>query len=240
MFQMRSDYTLAGRTGVRGLGNTLLAAASLAMLAGCSMHRDSVTVGSIPDDYRTNHPIVIGEKAQVLDLPVAASDRGMTHSQKIAIRGFMAYYDRSAAPVVTVLSPYGSANAAAAADATSDFVGLLCASGVPEGRIAVASYTADPAETVAPVRITYNAMRAQTNKCGRWPADMLENAENKHYANFGCAYQNNLAAQIAEPADLLGPRKSAPIDAENRGNAIDQYKARAVVPDFNGNSEIEY
>ena len=50
-------------------------------------------------------------------------------------------------------------------------------------------------------------MRAQTDKCGRWPEDILETSENKHYANFGCSYQNNLAAQIANPADLLGPRK---------------------------------
>ena len=50
-------------------------------------------------------------------------------------------------------------------------------------------------------------MRAQTDKCGRWPEDLLHDAENKHYADFGCSYQNNLAAQIANPADLLGPRK---------------------------------
>ncbi len=59
-------------------------------------------------------------------------------------------------------------------------------------------------------------MRAQTDKCGRWPEDILETSENKHYANFGCSYQNNLAAQIANPADLLGPRKQTPIDAANR------------------------
>ena len=31
-----------------------------AMLAGCAT-RDHVVVGAVPDDYRTNHPIVIGE-----------------------------------------------------------------------------------------------------------------------------------------------------------------------------------
>ena len=71
-------------------------------------------------------------------------------------------------------------------------------------------------------------MRAQTDKCGRWPEDILQNsAENKHYANFGCSYQNNLAAQIANPADLLGPRKQSPIDAERRSNVIDEYRRRS-------------
>ncbi|MGO4835537.1 pilus assembly protein CpaD, partial [Rhizobiaceae sp. 2RAB30] len=54
-----------------------LCAAALVLAAGCA-RRDSITVGSVPDDYRTNHPIVIAEKEQNLDLPVGASDRGMT------------------------------------------------------------------------------------------------------------------------------------------------------------------
>ena len=68
-------------------------------------------------------------------------------------------------------------------------------------------------------------MRAQTGKCGRWPADVLETSENKHYANFGCSYQNNIAAQIANPGDLLGPRKETEIDAANRSVVIGDYQA---------------
>ena len=67
---------------------------------------------------------------------------------------------------------------------------------------------------------------------GRWPDDLLDNVENKHYADFGCSYQNNLAAQIDNPADLLGPRKQTPIDAENRINAIDVYQNRGVRGEF--------
>ena len=88
----------------------------------------------------------------------------------------------------------------------------------------MASYQAPSDEVSAPVRVAFTAMRAQTDKCGRWPKDILDNAENKHYANFGCSYQNNLAAQIANPADLLGPRKLSPIDAEKRGVVIDEYR----------------
>ena len=67
-------------------------------------------------------------------------------------------------------------------------------------------------------------MRAHTDRCGRWPDDLLETTENKHYANFGCSYQNNLAAQVANPADLLGPRKQTEIDAENRDRVINVYR----------------
>ena len=213
----------------------LLAAASVSLLAGCA-HRDSVTVGSIPDDYRTNHPIVIAEKEQVLDLPVASGERGMTHSQRVALDGFLDGYDRTASPVVTITVPVGSANELAAGDAAADFRHFLRSRGVPQSRIMMTSYQAPSVDISAPVRVAFNAMRAQTNKCGRWPEDILDNPDNKHYANFGCSYQNNLAAQIADPADLLGPRKLSEVDAEKRGVVIDEYRKPSTKPP----SEVDF
>lgn len=209
------------------------------LLAGCAARTDSVTVGAIPDDYRTNHPIVIAEKEQVIDLPVGASDRGMTNTQRVALGGFLSNYDRSAAPVLTILVPVGSANQVAAAEAGSAFAHFAKKKGVPASRVMISSYHAGAAEVSAPVRVSYTAMTAQTNKCGRWPADIGQTSENKHYANFGCSYQNNLAAQIENPADLLGPRKMTEIDAERRDVVIDDYRNAPVWADEPAR-EIEY
>ena len=207
----------------RGMG-LVLAAATVALLAGCAK-RDSITVGAVPDDYRTNHPIIIAEKEETLDLPVGASDRGATASQRASLEGFLAGYDKSAAPVLNIIALSGSANSVAAADVASDFAHIAKKNGVPASRIMLASYRASPEEVAAPVRVSFAAMRAQTDKCGRWPDDLLDTSENKHYANFGCSYQNNVAAQIANPADLLGPRKQSPIDAANRETVIGIYQA---------------
>jgi len=69
---------------------------------------------------------------------------------------------------------------------------------------------------------------------------LLKTSENKHYADIGCSYQNNLAAQMANPNDLLGPRKQSDIDAENRSKVIDVYRARGISDEFLGNSEVTY
>jgi pilus assembly protein CpaD len=212
----------AGR--VRASAGLVLTAAAVALLSGCAK-RDSITVGAVPDDYRTNHPIIIAEKEQTLDLPVGASERGATTAQRASLEGFLAGYDKSAAPPLNIITPAGSANSVAAAEAAQDFAHIARQSGVPASRIMVASYQAMPEEVSAPVRVSYAAMRAQTDKCGRWPEDLLQTSENKHYANFGCSYQNNVAAQIANPNDLLGPRKQSPIDAANRETVIDDYQA---------------
>ncbi len=229
----------SGRSRACLLAAPVLAIAAMAALSGCA-NRDSVTVGSIPDDYRTNHPIMISERTEKIDLPVGANDRGMTQSQRVTLLGFLDGYDRSAAPTLTILAPAGSANEIAAAAAARDFARLAAKNGVHSSRIVMASYQAEPTETSAPIRVSYAKLRAHTDKCGRWPEDVLETSENKHYANFGCSYQNNLAAQMANPADLLGPRKPTTIDAENRGNVINVYRARGIPDEFLGNSEVTY
>lgn len=201
----------------------LLAATAVALLSGCA-NRDSVTVGSIPDDYRTNHPIVIAEKNQTIDIPVGASDRGITRGQRDTFEGFLQNYDYRAAPALTIIAPSGGANDVAASHAARGLINVAIKAGVPKNRIALTNYQSDYPEASSPVRVVYTAMRAQTDQCGRWPEDIADTTDNKHYANFGCSYQNNIAAQIANPADLLGPRKQTPIDAENRDVVIGEYR----------------
>lgn len=237
--RMEAAASRSGRSRACLLAAPILAVAAIGLLSGCA-NRDSITVGSIPDDYRTSHPIVISEKDEKIDLPVGAGDRGMTQYQRQTLAGFLDGYDKGAAPALTILVPSGSANEIAAAAAGRDFAKFATKNGVRRNRIAIASYQAGASETSAPVRVSYSRLRAHTDKCGRWPDDLLQGTENKHYANFGCSYQNNLAAQIANPADLIGPRKQTPIDAENRSAVIDVYRNREISGEFLGNSEVTY
>jgi len=217
----------------------VLAVAAAALLSGCA-NRDSITVGSVPDDYRTNHPIVLSQQDLKIDLPVGAGDRGMTKSQRETLLGFLDGYDRSAAPVLTITVPSGSANEVAARSAARDFARVAAASGISRNRISMMSYQAGGEDVSAPVRVSYTSVKAHTDRCGRWPEDLADTTENKHYADFGCSYQNNLAAQVANPADLIGPRKQTTIDAENRSTVIDLYRKRGISDEFLGNSEVRY
>ncbi|TIR35836.1 MAG: pilus assembly protein CpaD, partial [Mesorhizobium sp.] len=113
--------TAAIRSGRSRICRSVLPVLAVAaLLAGCAK-RDSITVGAVPDDYRTNHPIVIAEKNEKIDLPVGAGDRGMTGSQRDTLLGFLDGYDKSAAPTLTISIPSGSANEIAATAAGRDF-----------------------------------------------------------------------------------------------------------------------
>ncbi len=218
-------FSAAKATPVRRLALPLLLALSASLMSGCALvKRDHIEVGSIPDDYRTNHPIVVGEATDSIDIAVAYNDYRMTRGQRDAVDGFMYRYDHSANPPVVILAPSGAANSTAATNVASDIAAFLRRTGVHN--VEIQHYAANAPEVSAPIRVSYTSIRATTDKCGRWPDDMLKNSENKHWANFGCSYQNNLAAQVANPNDLVGPRRPGEIDAENRSVSIDEYQTK--------------
>lgn len=218
----------APRTGCFSKAGRISATAvflGIATLLGSCANRDATTTGSLPDDYRTRHPIVIGEAEKTIDIPIATGDQGLTRGQSEVIAGFAAEYIRSSKGIIRIMTPQGAINSGAAAAAAGDTRRLLARMGVPKNLILQTGYAAADYGRAAPIRLAYVAIAAQAGPCGEWPADMtLNTVENKNYYNFGCATQSNLAAQIANPSDLLGPRQMTPSDVPQRGAAIERYR----------------
>ena len=229
------------RRGASGLSVTaaIVVTLSAALLSGCAK-RHHITVGSIPDDYRTNHPIVVAERDRVLDVPVGASSHRLSRPQRQVIAGHLSGYEKDSGAALRILVPSGSRNAGAASYVAAEIAEIARAEGIHSGLILISYYSVGNPETSAPVRIAYAAITADTGPCGRWPEDVLNTGENKHYANFGCAYQKNLAAQLENPMDILGPRKRSEIDPENRAVAIELYKTGGVSDEFLTSSEVDY
>lgn len=217
-----STYSL-GRLR-RLVGPVVMASLAAVLLSGCA-NRHHVIVGSIPDDYRTRHPIIISEKEHTFDIPVASSDRKLTPAMRETVRGASDRYHTMASGTVTVLVPTGSPNYGAASLIAREVVDILVDDSVPRHKILMASYAAPSPEVEAPIRIAFTATTAATGPCGRWPEDMLANGDqNRNYENFGCSSQSNLAAQIENPGDLLSPRGMSSIDAERRGVVVEAYR----------------
>lgn len=209
---------------VRYLAISMLAAASV--LSGCAAWGGkSVVVGAVPDDYRTNHPIIVSEKERSVDIPVGTGDRELTTSMREIVRGAAGSYRASASGAIRIMVPVGSSNAGAASVLSGQIASILQQEGVPRDRILSSPYSVSSPDDAAPIRIAYLAISASTGECGRWPEDLAsQTSENKNWANFGCASQSNLAAQIANPGDLLAPRGMSPIDAERRSTVIGTYR----------------
>ena len=198
-------------------------AASAVLLSGCG--NSQLTTGSIPDDYRTRHPIVLAEGEHALDIPVASGDVRLSIGMKDTVKGFAQNFASSPAGIVQIQVPHGSYNSAAAQRLAGDIRRTLTTSGIRPDRILMSSYGASPSGDAAPIRLSYVTTKAMTSPCGEWPADLSDNTfGNRNWYNFGCASQNNLAAQIANPTDLIAPRGTTPIDATQRAKVISDYR----------------
>ncbi|MBB6487591.1 CpaD family pilus assembly protein [Rhizobium lusitanum] len=200
-----------------------------AAISGCADSRDRMTTSAINDDYRQRHPIVLTEKERSLDIPVAASDRRLTTGMRDTIRGFVQEYRGHASGTVEILLPRGSVNSQAASVLRQQIRKELVGNGIPSARVVESYYPAGNPGDAAPIRLRFTATTALTNTCGQWPDDLSDNAfDNQNYYNFGCATQHNLAAQVANPTDLISPRAASPIDTDQRGKVIDNYRKGSV------------
>ncbi len=221
-------HNISAGSGPRMGRSVAVIIVAAALLAGCA-NVHNIEVGSVPDDYRTRHPIIISEKAEVVDIPVASTDSRMNYGTTSIVRGFARQYRQNASGTLLVMTPVGSPNTGAASHVADQIRKVLVEEGVPRRNIQVTSYQAASENDAAPVRLSFQAIAASTGPCGRWPEDLVLNTnENKQYENFGCATQNNLAAQIANPADLVAPRGMTPIDAQRRDNVISDYRDKGA------------
>ena len=199
------------------------------LLAGCAnVHH--IEVGAIPEDYRTQHPIVVSEGETVLDIPVTAHDTRLTLGSSSRVEEFADRFRQANAAAIRVLVPVGALNEPAARLAAVDTVKVLRAKGVPHDRILVSSYPAPGVSGPVPITLAFSSLKASVAPCGRWPHDLASTHENRNYFNFGCASQSNLAAQIADPQDLLTPRGRSEIDAARRTNSLGRYRAGQSLP----------
>jgi len=195
-------------------------------VSGCaSFQRDHFTVGSVPGDYRTKHPIVVSQSEVKTDILVASSMRGMNLRIQNTVTEFVGRYKRSGADSLRIVIPSGSHNETAARAVSGDIVNHARSLGVNPSRINIERYHASNHGDAATLRLSYHAVSAKVHsECGQWNEDLLANSENINYANFGCATQNNLAELIANPEDLITPRGQSEIDATRRDNVINDWR----------------
>jgi pilus assembly protein CpaD len=197
---------------------------SAAALSSCA--RDPVTTASIPMDYRERHPITLSESQHSLDIPIAMGDHRLPANVADNIKGFVQDYKNASSGIIQIQLPRGSHNAGAASAMRKQIRQVMTTAGVEAGKIVETSYQANEDYDAAPIRLSYIAMTAMTGQCGQWPEDLTnDTGSNRNWYNFGCASQNNLAAQIANPMDLMGPRGMSPIDAERRNAVIETYRS---------------
>jgi pilus assembly protein CpaD len=229
MFAVNDNYPhkASGQRAPRRRARTLLALLTLALAgSGCaSYERNHYITGAVPDDYRTRHPIVVRQDETAEDIVVSPNARELSYRDRAVALAFVSRFKQSGAAQIAVLIPTGSANEVAARHVARQIVVVFAERGISRDRISLQPYSAGGHGDAATIRMVYAGIVAEVpTQCGQWGDDVLNTAENRNYENFGCATQKNLAAMVANPADLLAPRGESEIDATRRTNVINTWR----------------
>lgn len=201
-----------------------------AALSACTHTSQDTVTGSVPNDYRLRHPIVVQEANTTTEVFVGTGRGGLTAAQRADIGGLAQAWMREGTGAIVIDVPANTPNARTANDSLREIKGILNAYGVPPRGVTVRPYhPADPRQ-FATIRVNYPRIRADAGPCGLWPEDIGPSIKNKGYLdnrpyhNFGCATQRNLAAMVDNPADLVQPRAEAPAMTSRRNAAFTKYR----------------
>ncbi len=184
--------------------------ASALLLAGC--------MGTENRGLESVHQPVVSRSDYALDLGVSGG--ALVPGEERRLAGWMttmrlAYGDR-----VAIDDPAGEG--LRAHDAVAAVVagyGLLLSDDAPVTPAAV---------TPGTIRVVVSRMRAAVPRCPDWSRDSTNEFESNTSSNYGCAVNSNLAAMVANPADLVrGAPGTETTDAAVSYKAIDTYRKKA-------------
>ncbi|HVZ69054.1 MAG TPA: CpaD family pilus assembly protein [Rhizomicrobium sp.] len=189
-----------------------LAAVLLAGSCAAPMNDASITA-----DPETNHPITVAPDMRTLRVSYVGD--GMSTEEAAKFDDFVAGYQARGNGSISISAPSGPG----AAEAIRFFGERLAHLGVPRSRILVGTHDVSGGDSR--VEVSYVAYVAHTEHCDDpWGRDVSETASNLPPSNFGCATQHNIAAMVADPRDLMGPRTMGQADATRRTTVVGKYE----------------
>jgi pilus assembly protein CpaD len=199
----------------------LIASLACLTVAACASHETPPLAQAHPITPTERYAIQV--KQSPVELMLAAHSAGLSDAQAAALRDFMGRYDDADRGAITIKAPQHGPDQSGVyrtATATRDF---LISQGALPGDVRIEGYDAN-GDGAAPVRVSFVAYHAQGPLCGASWSDVSRESNNEPYPEFGCAVTANVAAQVADPADLLHPRAGDPPDALRRADVLEKYR----------------
>jgi pilus assembly protein CpaD len=204
--------------------------AALSLLPACSSADRTITnsVQAYPYDYRQRHPIILTDAPRTLDVFANGHTGYLDPRQADDVRAFIAEYDAVGKGGITVVAPY--AGRGARGDRTVSQIRQVLGGLGHNGRFSISYYHPQNPSVAAPVRLSFRTMQAKVaSQCGLWPEDLASGSsingwENRPHWNLGCAMQNNMAAQVENPIDLVRSRAEGRADTLKRAGAIERLR----------------
>ncbi len=204
---------------MRLLTRPFLAIAALATLSACATPTpDRMSDVRTPLDHF--QPKAVSSEHEIR---LAIHAQGLSGPQADALAAFAADWADAEGGTITLRAPSGGPDAGAAFRTAEGARTFLIDQGVPSDRVVIAGYDAQ-GQAGGILHVSYTRFEAVIPSCGKAWTNIAHSMTNDAQPNFGCAVSANMAAQIADPADLVRAHQSAPIDASRRAVVLDKYR----------------
>ena len=241
--RLSNKQRTAGSTVHRPLAAAAVCAAvATLVLTGCRADPEGPRVAGwslIEPTHR--HPIMVTQQPTTLSIKVSRGSYGMSPHQRAQVVSFLERYrgvDAGNSRLI-IEAPSGSANEVAAMQAVAEIRSLMSEIGFDAASVGVEAVQAG-GNPQAPIRISYLRYVAEGPQCGKWPSNLAESAANLNHPNLGCATQANLAAMIANPADLVKPRSITPGSQERQNTMWEKYvKGDSTISSKQGDEKVQ-
>lgn len=165
-------------------------------------------------DYREHYPLTAEMRTFALRVPV----QGLAQTGQPLPETFVQEWRRRGRGPMTIVAGPGEEGAAKALTRWLDRR-LVQAVTVPE-----APGMDLGAEDSTSMAVFFKAYVAVVKDCGDWSGDTINEWSNLPAPNFGCAYQRNIGMMLSDPADLIDPAPTAPMDGARAGKVIENYR----------------
>lgn len=185
------------------------------LAAGSCAAPDGVPYGNDPV---ASHPIAVEPSYHKLRLPFSVAESGLMPDDAQRFSDFVEGYVYHGNGAISISAPAGHDSDAAIAY----FGERLAEAGVSRERILVG--TRQVTDGDARVELGYISYQATASACGDWSTDLSSSADNTMAPNFGCSNQHNIAAEVADPRDLITPHAMGPSDQTRREMVLTNYQ----------------
>lgn len=149
---------------------------------------------------------------------LAVHDAGLSATQRAALADIALRARAEGSPEIVIEAPSGE-------DPVSLQMAYSAAESLRAGGVPVRMAAYNAPHPRAPVVVGYARLQAVSYDCSTQWQSLTRHRDNGVAQGLGCATISNMAAQIADPRDILGQRPMDPADAGRRTVVIQRYRA---------------
>lgn len=205
---------------------TIALSMGLFVIGGCTHERDHYRsdhyTGSLFYNPKEMFPIDVRKASLSMAVSIGPRDTKMLPSKRSELQTFLHYYRDQGIGRIQVSVPRGAARRSSVQSVLRDMQYEMEQMGFGPEVIKVRHYSAkgDPYPSI---QLSFKRHVAVGPECSGWNENWGQSENNWNSQNWGCANQNNLAAMVANPRDLKGPRGWSPRDSRRRDVIWDKF-----------------